>query len=382
MLSDGFRAAFGHQPEGVWSAPGRGNLIGEFTDYNRGRVLPFALDRTTRVAASRRSDEVVVVSSGAAPAGHTDVVGVALDDLRPGGTPGWAGYVMGVVWALRAAGHRVGGAELRIDSDVPVGAGLSSSAALECSVALALDALYDTRCERPELARLAQRAENDYVGVPCGIMDQAASLCCTDGHVLLLETWSQWTRQVPFDPAPAGLQLLLIDTRVRHDLGDSAYGERRSACEGAAARVGVGGLCDVAVDDLDAVLGHLPDEVLRRRVRHVITENARVLAVVDLLDTGDLRSIGPLLSATHRSLRDDFEVSCVELDTAVDAALAAGAYGARMIGGGFGGCALALVDSAAVDVTAAAVGEAFAAAGFAPPAVWPARPSAGASRLL
>jgi galactokinase len=289
---------------------------------------------------------------------------------------------MGVVWALRAAGHRVGGAELRIDSDVPVGAGLSSSAALECSVALALDALYDTRCERPELARLAQRAENDYVGVPCGIMDQAASLCCTDGHVLLLETWSQWTRQVPFDPAPAGLQLLLIDTRVRHDLGDSAYGERRSACEGAAARVGVGGLCDVAVDDLDAVLGHLPDEVLRRRVRHVITENARVLAVVDLLDTGDLRSIGPLLSATHRSLRDDFEVSCVELDTAVDAALAAGAYGARMIGGGFGGCALALVDSAAVDVTAAAVGEAFAAAGFAPPAVWPARPSAGASRLL
>jgi galactokinase len=379
--ADRFTAAFGHAPEGVWAAPGRGNLIGEFTDYNGGSVLPFALDRTTRAAASRRDDGAVVISSSTAAARGDGLVTASLDTLAPEVDHGWADYVLGVVWAMRAAGHHVGGVELHIDSDVPIGAGLSSSAALECAVALAVDGLYETGCSRQELATIAQRAENDYVGVPCGIMDQAASLRCEPGHVLLLDTASLQTRQVPCDPGPAGLAMLLVDTRVSHELGDSAYAERRRTCEEAAARLGVGALCELGVGDLDTALARLPDDVSRRRVRHVVTEDARVAATVTLLDGGDLRGVGPLLTTTHRSLRDDFEVSCPELDTAVDAALEAGAYGARMIGGGFGGCVLIMLDAGQTAALEAAVLAAFTRAGHSEPVFYDAVPAAGALRL-
>jgi galactokinase len=398
-LAERFAALYGSIPDGVWAAPGRGNLIGEFTDYNNGSVLPFALQRVTMVAAARRGDNLVRVSS-ARPDGTTGTVVTAplgtvtsptvtspivtlpIEGLVPGITPGWAAYVAGVIWAMRQAGLDVGGVSLAIDSDVPIGAGLSSSAALECSVALAVDALYDTRRSRTELAVLAQRAETDYVGVPCGIMDQTASLCCVAGHALLLDTRSSTTRQVPCDPAAAGLALLLIDTRVRHDLGESDYAERRHTCEAAAALLGVAGLCDIPVDEVDDALDRLPDETTRRRARHVITDNARVLASATLLDGGDLGAIGPLLTTAHRSLRDDFEVSCAPVDTAVDASLAAGALGARMIGGGFGGCVLALIEVDARRAVETAVTAAFARADFAPPDVFATVPSAGARRIL
>jgi galactokinase len=378
----GFRRAFGREPEVVAAAPGRVNLIGEFTDYNDGWVLPFALDRRTVAAVARRPDGAVIVSTSMLPPGHPDaVVAATLGELAPGAGSRWAAYALGVVWAMRGAGLAVGGVELHLDSEVPVGAGLSSSAALECAVAVALDALFATGCSRRDLAALARRAENDFVGVPTGIMDQTASLRGEDGNALLLDTRTLDVRQIPFDPAGAGLELLVVDTRVHHELGSSAYGERRRACIDAAATLGVDALRDVDPAALDDALGCLSGEVARRRVRHVVSENARVLAVARLLGAGDIRGVGPVLTATHRSLRDDFEVSCAELDLAVDTALGAGALGARMVGGGFGGSAIALVDAAGAGAVAAAVTGAFERAGLRGPSVFPAAPAPGASRL-
>jgi galactokinase len=342
-----FRERFGGEPDGVWLAPGRANLMGEHTDYNEGFVLPFALGQGVTAAASRRAGRRLTVCSRQEPG---DTVEVDLDGLAPGRVSGWAAYPAGVAWALEAAGHRVPGTSIAIDSDVPAGAGLSSSAALECATALALTSLAGLDVPRAELVTIARRAENEFAGVPTGIMDQSASLLCRAGHALLLDCRTLETSQVPFDPGAARASLLLINTRARHELADGEYGRRRAECEEAARRLGIRSLRDLT--DL-ADTGSLTDPVLRRRVRHVFTDNQRVLEVVALLraspgpSADTYREIGRLLTQAHASLRDDFEVSWLEADAAVEAAVAAGAYGARMIGGGFGGSVLALVPAAA-----------------------------------
>ena len=370
-----FGDCFGGQPEQVWRAPGRANLIGEHTDYNQGWVLPFALDLGVTVAAARRDDGVLAICSRQAPGAPAEL---PVASLAPGAVTGWAAYPAGVAWALREAGHRLaGGAELAVDSDLPQGAGLSSSAALECATALALAELYRLDLPRPELATLAWRAENDFVGVPSGIMDQSASLLSEAGHALLLDCRSGETAAVPLNPAATGLALTIIDTGARHDLGDGRYAQRRSECDRAASLLGVGSLRDVT--SLAAVAG-LADPVLRRRARHVITENSRVKETVALLSGGDMAGVGVVLHASHVSLRDDFEVSWPEADVAVDAAEAAGALGARMMGGGFGGSALALVPAGQRAVSAAVTAE-FSRRGWPPPVFLQAIPSAGALRL-
>ncbi len=361
---------------GVWAAPGRVNLIGEHTDYNDGFVLPLALPQQTMVRATLDDTERVRVSTARTP-------GAVTFDLstRPGDVHGWAAYVAGVVWALREVGHRVPGIELHIDSDVPFGAGLSSSAALECAVAIALDELGGLGLGRTELAVLAKRAENDYVGVPCGVMDQMAAMHGRAGHLVFLDCRSLAVEQVPFDLVSAGLALLVIDTRAPHRLVDSEYADRRRSCEQAAQALGVRALRDVPAADIDAAVAWLPDPVARRRVRHVVTENTRVLDTVALLRDGKIGDIGPLLTASHASMRDDYEITVPEVDVAVEAALEVGALGARMTGGGFGGCVIALTDAAAVDAIMGRVRSAFAKHGFAEPVAFTADPADGARRV-
>ncbi|MER7845837.1 galactokinase [Kitasatospora sp. NPDC096077] len=372
-----FTELYHRAPEGEWAAPGRVNLIGEHTDYNLGFVLPIALPQTTRVQAARRTDGLLRLWSAQ---GGGPVTELRVDELAPGSVAGWAGYPAGVVWALRDAGHPVGGADIRLDSDVPSGAGLSSSAALECAVAAAYDDLYRLGLSAPELALLAQRAENAFVGVPCGIMDQMASMCCRPGAALFLDSRNLTVRQVPVDLGAAGLALLVLDTRVKHDLGDGAYAALRAGCEKAAALLGLPALRSLDAAGLPVALERLPDD-LRPLVRHVVSENARVEAAVAALDAGDLAALGPILTAGHASLRDDYRVSCPETDLAVDAALAAGAHGARMTGGGFGGSVIALVDADAAEHVAAAVTAAFRAAGHTEPRTLTAVPAEGARRL-
>ena len=373
-----FRARFGGPADGVWLAPGRANLMGEHTDYNEGFVLPFALGQGIVAAAARRADRRLVLCSAQEPG---SVASVVLDDLEPGRVTGWAAYPAGVAWALSAAGYEVPGACLAIDSDVPAGAGLSSSAALECVTALALTELAGLAVDRRELAAIARRAENEFAGVPTGIMDQSASLLSRSGHALLLDCRSLETAQVPFDPAASGARLLLINTRARHVLSAGEYGQRRAECERAARLLGVPSL-RYLTDVAD--VGRLADPVLRRRARHVVTDDQRVLEVVALLESGSasvFEEIGLLLAQAHASLRDDFEVSWPEADVAVDEALAAGASGARMIGGGFGGSVLALARPAAAGAVRAAVAEAFARRSWTGPAFLDAAPSASARRV-
>ena len=370
-----FEQAFGQPPEGVWAAPGRVNLIGEHTDYNDGFVLPIALPQRAEVAVRRRSDRLLRVRSNQQ---QHDPHDLSLDTLQPGAVDGWAAYPAGVVWALEEAGNPLPGVDLLIDSSVPVGAGLSSSAAVACALALALVDLLQLDLDRGELARLAQRAENEFVGVPCGIMDQSAALLCRAGHALLLDTRSQQVDHVPLELDSDGLTLLVVDTRTRHALADGAYAERRETCHRSAAELGLPSLRDVHADlNLDRL-----SDTARRRVRHVVTENSRVERAVELLRQGRTRETGPLLTESHRSLRDDYEVSCLELDTAVDAALEAGAHGARMTGGGFGGCVIALTDITDRHPVGAAVTAAFAQRSLSPPAVFSVRPEAGAARLV
>jgi galactokinase len=332
------------------------------------------------------------------------VVEAAVAGLEPGSVDGWAGYPAGVVWRLREAGLLAGqGFDLVVDGDVPAGAGLSSSAALECAVVRAIDDVLGLGLSGPEAAAHARGAENEFVGVPSGVMDQMASLMCAEGSVLFLDTRSMATRQVPLDLDTGdggGLTLLLVDTNAPHQLVDGEYADRQRACARAARALGVAALRDIPPAGLDAALARLEQalarldaaagtgtgpgadaDVVRRRVRHVVTENARVLDVVGLLDAGRPGEIGPLLTDSHVSLRDDFEVTVPELDTAVEAALGAGALGARMTGGGFGGSVVILARSADAAAVTDAVAAAFAARGFAPPRPVPATPSAGAHRI-
>ncbi|MGC0340123.1 galactokinase [Streptomyces sp. SLBN-8D4] len=380
QVRDGFVELYGTEPEGVWSAPGRVNLIGEHTDYNDGFVMPFALPHTAVAAVSRRTDGVLRLHSSDIEGG---VVELRLDDLAPESDRNWTAYPAGVVWALREAGHPVTGADVHLASTVPAGAGLSSSAALEVVIALALNDLFDLGLQRWQLARLCQRAENVYVGAPTGIMDQTASACCETGHALFLDTRDLAQQQIPFDLAAEGMVLLVVDTRVKHSHSEGEYGKRRAGCERGAALLGVDALRDIPYGELDAALKRLgDDEEAVRLVRHVVTEDERVEKVVGLLESGETRAIGPVLVAGHTSLRDDFRISCPELDLVVDTALASGALGARMTGGGFGGSAIVLAEAADVEPLTKAVQEAFAAAEFTAPRVFEAVPSAGARRLV
>jgi galactokinase len=371
-----FRERAGRDPDGVWAAPGRVNLIGEHTDYNDGFVLPAAIDRLVLAAASRRDDgRLRLWSLQSEPPADLALAGVG-----PGKVEGWAAYPAGVAWALGQAGVEVGGADLVVDGDVPAGAGLSSSAALECATATALAALEGAGLDRVALAGLARRAENEVVGVPSGVMDQMVSMLGRAGHALFLDTRSLDTEQVPLPLEAAGLCLVVIDTRAGHRLIDGAYADRRAACEAAAATLGVPALRDATPTQVEAAADALGEEGLRR-AWHVVTENARVLEAVRLLRAGELERLGPLLAASHASLRDDYEVSSPELDTAVEAAVTAGAVGARMTGAGFGGSALALARADLVDRIDGQVQAAFAAAGFGPPSVATVVPSDGARRL-
>ncbi|THA33770.1 galactokinase [Streptomyces sp. A1277] len=382
-LTASFTELYGSAPEGIWAAPGRVNLIGEYTDFNDGFVMPLALPHTARAAVSRRTDGELRLHSTDVPGG---VVRLRVDELDPHEGHGWAAYPAGVVWALREAGHQVTGADIQLTSTVPTGAGLSSSAALEVVTGLALNDLFGLGLSHADLAVLAQRAENAFVGVPCGVMDQMASACCTEGHALHLDTRDLGRRQVPFDLAAHGLRLLVVDTRVKHALGDGAYAERRAGCEEGARLLGIRTLRELPYEELGAALDRLAgagaDESVVRYVRHVVGDNQRVEQVIALLDAGDVRAAGPVLTAGHVSLRDDLRVSCPELDLVVETANAAGALGARMTGGGFGGSAIVLVEEAQADTVTKSVLEAFTSAGYGTPGVFPAVPSAGARRLV
>ena len=372
-LGAGFTERFGRPPDGVWMAPGRVNLIGEHTDYNDGYVLPIALELTTMAAAAVREDGRVRLFSTSAP----DPPEIEVTAIAPGAVSGWSAYALGVLWALRSQGVALPGVDLGIDSDVPTGAGVSSSAALEGAVALAIAELAGVELDRPALAEACRRAENEVVGAPTGVMDQMAALCGLAGHALFLDCRSLAVSQVPLDLARAGLALLVIDTRAKHALVEGAYADRRSACEEAARRLGIPALRDATLEQVDAGL----DGVLARRARHIVSENARVQQVVERLRAGDPAEIGALLDASHVSMRDDFEISAPELDVAVAAAQAAGALGARMTGGGFGGSAIALTPVANVSAVRLAVTAAFADAGFVTPEIFEVTPSQGGCRV-
>jgi galactokinase len=371
----------GAEPDGVWSAPGRVNLIGEHTDYNEGFVLPFAIDRRTVAAVRVREDRRIRVASTFDPEPvEIDLADLAVEEFPRDAVPEWAAYPLGVAWALLAGGvDDPVGVDIALASDVPVGAGLSSSAAIEGATASALRDAWGIDLDATDLARIGRRAENEAVGAPTGIMDQMASMLGRRDAAIFIDCRSLEGTPVDLGFADAGLELLVIDTRVAHAHSTGGYGDRRAACERGADALGVRALRDLSPADLERAR-ELLDETTYRRVRHVVTEDQRVLDSVRILREDGPLAIGDLLVASHVSLRDDFEVSCPELDTAVDAALAAGAVGARMTGGGFGGSAIALVRREDADAVSQAVAQAFAEAGFAEPGIFVVEPSDGARR--
>jgi galactokinase len=376
-LAARFEREFGRLPDGVWQAPGRVNLIGEHTDYNEGFVLPFAIDKTARVAVAVRPDSTVRLLS---TYGDQGLVTADLAALAPGSAKGWTKYPLGVVWALQQRGIAVPGLDLLLDSDVPLGAGLSSSHAIECAVITALNELTGAGLGPEDMVLATQRAENDFVGAPTGIMDQSASLRGSKGHAVFLDCRDQSVQLVPFDAESAGLVMLVIDTKVSHSHADGGYASRRASCERGAEALGVKALRDVEAGDLEEATSLL-DELTYRRVRHVVTENSRVLQTVELLASDGPGAIGALLDASHVSMRDDFEISCPELDLAVETARANGAIGARMTGGGFGGAAIALTPVAAEQQVRTAVERAFSRDGYTAPEIFTVTPAAGAKRI-
>ncbi|MDR1768795.1 MAG: galactokinase [Propionibacteriaceae bacterium] len=375
-----FEQRFGAPPDGVWGAPGRVNLIGEHTDYNAGLVLPIALPQRTFAAARPRGDRRLRLASES-----MEPVEIALDDVGPGNPASWAAYPAGVLWALERAGCAVAGLDAAFASDVPIGAGLSSSAAIEAAMGAAASDLFglgllDGDATRSRLAACCVRAENEIAKAPTGGMDQAAALRSLAGRALYLDCLDGSAKQVPMDLDAVGLELLVIDTRAKHELVDGQYGSRRAECERACEALGVPNLRAVAPAHLDAALAAL-DGVLARRVRHVVTEIERVRLASTALESGDFARLGELFNQSHASMRDDFEISCPELDLAQETALDCGALGARMTGGGFGGSAIALIGADRAQPAMEAVAVAFAKAGFAAPAFLLAAPSQGAERL-
>jgi galactokinase len=356
-----YKEWLGEDPEVVASAPGRVNLIGEHTDYNGGFVLPCAVER--RVAAAVRR-------------GGNELYSTHFDEARPMSEEkdsSWADYPRGVAWAICEAGNETGGFRAAFAGDVPLGSGLSSSAAIEAATALALDSLFELEIDRKDLALLCQRAENEFVGVNSGIMDQYASLLCERGSALLVDCRSLEAKNVPLDLETAGLALLVCDTRVERGLADTGYNDRRATCERAARMLGVEQLRDAREEDLDLLSG---EEL--KRARHIVSENARVLEAVEALRAEEFHELGQLMYASHASMRDDFEISTRELDAFVELAGGAGALGARLTGAGFGGSAIALVSAADAETLAHNVRREFAKRGFEDPVFYEFRPDAGA----
>ena len=369
-ISQEFTQLFGRAPEVITQAPGRVNLIGEHIDYSEGFVLPFAIDSVTTAAISKRSDNQVRVTS-AQQSGN--VVTTDLSRIAEKSGEGWVRYVLGVIWALDID-H---GVDIYIDGKVPLGAGLSSSAALECSVAIALNHLFQLRKDSKELALITQRAENEYVGVPCGIMDQSVSLMAKEGFALLLDCRDLSTRHIPVDFAGAGLRLLIVDTRAHHALIDGGYAERRASCETVTQKLSLRSMRELDFKVLKEAKSSLTS-VEFQRARHAVTEIARVLKAVGALEARNFKELGELLTQSHVSLRDDYTVSCPELDLVVDTALSHGALGARMVGGGFGGSAIALIRDEDAGRVSQAIEQAFAAHGFTAPRFFTSLPSDGA----
>jgi galactokinase len=368
-----FLETFGEEPDLVAAAPGRVNLIGEHIDYSDGFVLPFAIKDRTLVAARRRNDSTVRIASAQR---RNKIVTVDISKVKPGLKGEWERYALGVLWAIGVKE----GVDLLIDGHVPLGAGLSSSAALECSVATAMNHLFDLGFNLEELARLTQKAENQYVGVPCGIMDQSVSLMATQGSALLLDCRDLSTKNIPFDVASSGLELLIIDTQAHHALTDGGYAERRASCESAVAKLGITSLRELTMQQLENSRGLLTETEFVR-ARHAVTEMKRVIDCVQALSDSNFALVGELINQSHASLRDDYTVSCPELDTAVNAALAAGALGARMVGGGFGGSAIALIQASKTTETIKTIEKAFSGKGFKAPRFFTSLPSQGAELI-
>ncbi len=371
QTAEAFEAKFGHAPTGVWSAPGRVNIIGEHTDYNEGFVLPIAINRATYAAIALREDHTARVGST-----FTDQV-VELELSKLGEATGWAAYPLGVAHVLPAST----GFDLFIDSDVPVGAGLSSSAAIECAVALGLDELFGLGNDRRALARVGQRAENEVVGAPTGIMDQSASLLGRADHAVFLDCQSLAVENIELGFAAAGLEIVIIDTRVAHRLNDGGYATRRAACEAAAEAFDVPSLRHLTLQALEANRDRL-DDVTYRRALHVVTENQRVLDFVAALKRADFARCGRLMVESHASMRDDFEISVDELDTAVETSMRHGALGARMTGGGFGGAAIALCPIEKISDLTNSVYAEFELLGYARPEIFRVNAADGATRLI
>jgi galactokinase len=374
-LRQRFNESFGEPPAGVALAPGRVNLIGEHTDYNDGFVLPMAIDRHTAVAFRRRDDRVLRAAARAFPGSRE----IQLDGLEPG-IAGWAGYVAGVAWALEGAGHAVRGVDLLVDGNVPMGAGLSSSAALELATARALAAASDIEWNPVEMAKLGQKAESGFVGMNCGLMDQLASAACREGCALLLDCRSLESEAVEL---PGDVRVVVMDTGARRELVGSAYNARRASCESAVETVrrhhpGVRALRDVTADQLEALRRELDAETYRR-ARHVVVENLRPVAFAEALRNGDRTGAGCLMNESHASLRDLYDVSSRELDRITELAREHPAcYGARLTGAGFGGCAIALVAADGAESFSAEVHGAYRSEIDLPSAFFVCRPSAGA----
>jgi len=370
-LARNFEELFGRKPEVISEAPGRVNLIGEHIDYSEGFVLPFAIADRTYAAIAARTDGLVRIASHQR---KEKIFTIDIHDVKPGSKGDWEKYVLGVLWSLGITS----GVDILVDGSVPAGAGLSSSAALECSVAVGLNELFSLNTSLENLARATQRAENDYVGVPCGIMDQSVSLMGKSGAALLLDCRDLSTESIPFNVADAGLELLIIDTQAHHALVDGGYAERRAACESVAAKLNIPSMRHLTLEVLQASREKITETEFIR-ARHAVTEIARVLDAVKALRASDFATLGNLINQSHASLRDDYAVSCPELDVAVAASLAAGAMGARMVGGGFGGSAIALIKAEDVADTRDAVTKAFETHGFKRPRFFTSLPSAGAS---
>jgi galactokinase len=372
-----FEKQFGYKPAGVWSAPGRVNLSGEHTDYNEGFVLPFAIDRRTYAAVGLRNDRLARIASSFAG----EVIEFEISKISKGSVSGWSAYPLGVAWALVQAGATSQGFDLYVESNVPVGAGLSSSAAIECSVALALNDLWGAGLSKNVLAKVGQKAENEIVGAPTGIMDQTASLFGQADHAVFLDCRTLDAKANALALEENGLEIVVMDTRVAHRLTDGGYAARRDSCEKASSLIGVSSLRDVTVESLDAAK-HLLDDVVYKRAKHVVTENERVQQTVKLLAESGPKSIGQLMIDSHSSMRDDFQISITELDVAVETALSEGAVGARMTGGGFGGAAIALIDSQKVASLTKAVIDKFEQEGFEKPEIFKVIPDDGAKREI
>ena len=365
-----FVKAFAQTPDVIAAAPGRVNLIGEHIDYSDGYVLPFAIADRTYAALRKRSDRLVRIASVQR---REAIVTVKLDDINPKLKGQWERYVLGVIWAMGINQ----GVNVMIDGHVPLGAGLSSSAALECSVATGLNDLFSLGFDVETLARLTQKAENEYVGVPCGIMDQSVSLMAKTGSALLLDCRDLSVRHVVFDVASNGLELLIIDTQAHHSLTDGGYAERRASCDSVVAKLGIRSMRELTLEKLETS----KDQITKTefiRARHAVSEIARVIDAVAALEAKNFIELGALLNASHTSLRDDYDVSCPELNAAVNAALSAGALGARMVGGGFGGSAIALIKASQTQEVINAIEIEFKRNSFKAPRFFTSLPSQGA----